>query len=173
MKYQISNPIRSDKPFVYNGSYNPDEVFCTISWNIKDLLDFMNSKGFPLTDENIGFVLNSCFAQTLVDRSIEEDWEIFEILVGDMLENQLYSDCNDLPSCDYCGKTMVAGFTTNEGCWRCCLDCFPGALQEDYGNDWRENDHEDDSDWFGGYYDYKADDGNWYDTGIFYTEWQE
>lgn len=74
-------------------------------------------------------------------------------------------------TCGECGRPMVQGFTVEGGGWYCCEDCFgDGLMDRDYPGGWRENAHEDDPRWCGGYYDYKHD-GEWHDTGIFYTEW--
>ena len=73
--------------------------------------------------------------------------------------------------CQYCGQPMIQGYTVEGGFWYCCEKCFGGMLESDYPNGWRVNDHDDDPHWIDGYYDYKDDEGNWHDTGIFYTEW--
>ena len=37
----------------------------------------------------------------------------------------------------------------------------------------RTNDHEGDDEWDGGYYDeWSKESRKWYDTGLFYTEWE-
>ena len=72
--------------------------------------------------------------------------------------------------CSYCGEPMIDGYTVEGGFWYCCEGCFPKMLEKDYPEGLRENLHEDDSHWCGGYYDY-LHDGKWLDTGIFYTDW--
>lgn len=74
-------------------------------------------------------------------------------------------------TCDCCGKPFSEGFTVEGGFWYCCEECFGDELMNrDYPDGWRENQHEDDPHWCGGYYDFMHE-GEWLDTGIFYTEW--
>lgn len=74
-------------------------------------------------------------------------------------------------TCNYCGKPMTEGFMVEGGGWYCCDDCFEPMMNRDYPNGYRANTHDDDPCWCDGMWDYKDDDGKWYDTGIFYTEW--
>ena len=70
--------------------------------------------------------------------------------------------------CDICGIPYDMGFIAGDGEWYCCQSCFKEALDDAYGEDgWRES--EDEGEW-GGYYEYLKD-GEWEDTGIYYTEW--
>lgn len=70
--------------------------------------------------------------------------------------------------CDECGKPFDAGYTAEDGSWYCCEECFKPTMHRDYGNDWRSTDHAGDN---GGYYEYLKEDGEWEDTGVYYTEW--
>lgn len=71
--------------------------------------------------------------------------------------------------CDECGIPYDMGFMAGDGEWYCCQSCFEDVLNRDLGKDgWRESEDEGEH---GGYYEYLNDDGEWEDTGIFYTEW--
>lgn len=71
--------------------------------------------------------------------------------------------------CDECGIPYDMGFMAGDGEWYCCQNCFENVLNRDLGQDcWRESEDEGE---YGGYYEYLKDDGEWEDTGIFYTEW--
>ena len=84
MAYTRENGIMSDG-FTYEGKHRSDEVICTITWCIDDLLDMMERQGIELTDENIDYILGQRFEPTLQDRSIEEGWEIIDILVANAM----------------------------------------------------------------------------------------
>ena len=71
--------------------------------------------------------------------------------------------------CDKCGIPYDMGFMAGDGDWYCCQSCFETVMDRDYGKDgWRESEDEGE---YGGFYEYLNDDGEWEDTGIFYTEW--
>lgn len=71
--------------------------------------------------------------------------------------------------CDVCGIPYDMGFMAGDGDWYCCQSCFDKELNDSYGKDgWRESEDEGE---YGGYYEYLRPDGEWEDTGIFYTEW--
>lgn len=71
--------------------------------------------------------------------------------------------------CEVCGIPYDMGFIAGDGDWYCCQSCFKPALDKDYGEDgWRESEDEGE---YGGYYEYQNTDGEWIDTGIYYTEW--
>ena len=71
--------------------------------------------------------------------------------------------------CDECGIPYDMGFMAGDGEWYCCQSCFEDVLNRDLGKEgWRESEDEGE---YGGYYEYLNDDGEWEDTGIFYTEW--
>ena len=70
--------------------------------------------------------------------------------------------------CDECGKPMDYGYTMDDGSWYCCEECFEPAMNKDYGQgNWKST--ENTGEW-GGYYAVLKD-GEWEDTGIYYTEW--
>ncbi len=78
------------------------------------------------------------------------------------------------PICDRCGKPMQSGFTTEGGLFihgdHFCEDCFESAMDEMYGKGgWRVSESEECGE-NGGYYD-ELVDGQWIDTGFYYTEW--
>ena len=71
--------------------------------------------------------------------------------------------------CEICGIPYDMGFVGGDGEWYCCQSCFESAMDKDYGKDgWRGTDDEGE---YGGYYEYLRADGEWEDTGIYYTEW--
>lgn len=70
--------------------------------------------------------------------------------------------------CDECGKPFDAGYTAEDGSWYCCEKCFEPAMNKAYGNNWRGTD---DVGYNGGYYEYLNHEGEWEDTGIYWTEW--
>ena len=71
--------------------------------------------------------------------------------------------------CEICGIPYDMGFVGGDGEWYCCQSCFDSAMDKDYGEEgWRESDDEGE---YGGFYEYLNSDGEWEDTGIFYTEW--
>ena len=71
--------------------------------------------------------------------------------------------------CDICGRPFEAGFTADDGSWYCCEDCFENTMDTYYGEGrWRGTSEEG---IFGGFYECLDVDGKWFDTGIYYTEW--
>ena len=72
--------------------------------------------------------------------------------------------------CDRCGRTMTEGFVVGEGAIELCDECFEPWMDEACPDGWRENEHADDPCWDGGFYDEKIN-GEWEDTGIYWTEW--
>ncbi len=71
--------------------------------------------------------------------------------------------------CDACGIPYDMGFIACDGDWYCCQSCFDKELNDAYGKDgWRESEDEGE---YGGYYEFLNSNGEWEDTGIYYTEW--
>lgn len=71
--------------------------------------------------------------------------------------------------CEVCGIPYDMGFIAGDGDWYCCQNCFDAVMDKDYGEEgWRVTDEEGE---YGGYYEYRNADGEWIDTGIYYTEW--
>ena len=71
--------------------------------------------------------------------------------------------------CEVCGIPYDMGFVAGDGDWYCCQSCFETTMDKDYGEDgWRVTEEEGE---YGGYYEYRNADGEWIDTGIYYTEW--
>ena len=71
--------------------------------------------------------------------------------------------------CEECGRPFNAGYMAGNGDWYCCEDCFEKEMDDTYGKDkWRPSDEE--GEWEG-WYEYLNSNGEWEDTGIFYTEW--
>jgi hypothetical protein len=82
--YKASYTVYADE-VIYDGSYDPNETICKIEWKIADLLDMMAHHGVELTDENIERILGNRFERTLKERSIEEGWEIIDVIVDDAM----------------------------------------------------------------------------------------
>lgn len=86
-----------------------------------------------------------------------------------LIEDVLAEHKIEVRYCSECGKPYDAGYVAGDGDWYCCEDCFKGVMDRDYGEGkWRGTDEEG---CYGGYYEYLQDDGEWEDTGIYYTEW--
>lgn len=84
MKHTRESGIMSGG-YTYEGMHHHGEVICTITWLLDDLLDMMAKQGVELTDENIDHILGQRFERTLRERSIEEGWEIIDVLVSDAM----------------------------------------------------------------------------------------
>lgn len=86
------------------------------------------------------------------------------------IQDLLYDlDKTEIRFCEECGKPYDAGFMAGDGGWYCCEDCFEDVMNRDYGKGkWRGTDEEG---YYGGFYESLQDDGEWEDTGIFWTEW--
>lgn len=98
--------------------------------------------------------------QYYIDTKLDENEEVRNILEKENIE---------VVFCRTCGKPFNMGYTVDSGWWLCCEDCFEETMNNDYGKEkWRGTNKEGES---GGYYEYLDEDGNWEDTGIFYTEW--
>ncbi len=67
---------------------NNDNIIASITWTIEDLEEFLKSKGYETTDENIETLLDNRLTKTLEERSIEEGWEIIDTIFC-MCEDQL------------------------------------------------------------------------------------
>ena len=86
------------------------------------------------------------------------------------IQDILYDNYNtEIRFCDECGKPYDAGYMAGDGEYYCCEDCFEPMMNRDYGEGkWKPLDEE----WYrGGWYGYLDENGEWDDTGIFYTEW--
>lgn len=71
--------------------------------------------------------------------------------------------------CEICGIPYDMGFIAGDGEWYCCQSCFQSVMDKDYGEEgWRGTEEEGEH---GGFYEYLNSDGEWEDTGIYYTEW--
>ena len=71
--------------------------------------------------------------------------------------------------CEVCAEPMDYGFTDGGG-FCACERCFEDAMDEAWPVDWRATDagRQDDE---GGCYEALTEDGEWVDTGVYYTEW--
>jgi hypothetical protein len=87
----------------------------------------------------------------------------------EFIEDVLSAHKIEVRFCEECGKPYDAGYIAGDGDWYCCEDCFEGVMNRDYGEGkWRGTDEEG---YYGGYYEHLEDDGEWEDTGIYWTEW--
>lgn len=84
------------------------------------------------------------------------------------MADESYTDNYEYRICDYCNEPMTEGFMADGGVWYCCESCFDAAMRHDYPLGYRGTDEEGDC---GGFWEYLEADGEWYDTGIFYTQW--
>jgi len=75
---------------------------------------------------------------------------------------------HEFRTCDACGAAMDEGYT-GDGAIHVCVECFPNWMNENC-DAWRMNEHAEFPLWEGGYYD-ELIDGEWVDTGLFYTQW--
>lgn len=88
-----------------------------------------------------------------------------EEFIRDILEAQKI----EVRFCEECGKPYDAGYIAGNGDWYCCEECFEDVMNRDYGEGkWKGVDEE--GEW-GGFYAHLNDDGEWEDTGIYWTEW--
>lgn len=71
--------------------------------------------------------------------------------------------------CERCGCVMVEGFVIGDACTTLCEDCFEPWMDENCPEGWRENPSGEEGE-YGGYYD-EMIDGEWVDTGAYWTEW--
>ena len=67
---------------------NNDNIIASTTWTLEDLEEFLKSKGYETTDENIETLLDNRLTKTLEERSIEEGWEIIDTIFC-MCEDQL------------------------------------------------------------------------------------
>ena len=73
--------------------------------------------------------------------------------------------------CIHCGKPMIDGMTDGEEFYA-HEECFEAAMDAKYGKYCWQLNLDPDGGENGGYYDaYDGDANEWYDTGIYYTEW--
>lgn len=93
-----------------------------------------------------------------------------EMDITDLLNEYLYCKYKlEVRFCEVCGKPYDAGYIVGNGYWYCCEDCFETAMDCDYGKGkWRAAEEEGIYD---GWYEYLNDNGEWEDTGVYYTEW--
>lgn len=58
-----------------------NEVICTITWTVQDMLEVFEKYGIEPTEENVRAMLDHRLGRNLSDRSIEEGWQILDDLV--------------------------------------------------------------------------------------------
>ena len=86
------------------------------------------------------------------------------------IQDILYEEYGvEIRFCDKCGKPYDAGYMAGDGEWYSCEECFESVMDGYFGKGkWQPSEEEGR---YGGYYEYLNDDGEWEDTGAFYTEW--
>ena len=92
-----------------------------------------------------------------------------EMRIRDFLESRGI----EIRFCEECGKPMTRGYTTDCGDWYCCEECFEDVMNHLHGpENWRDTDEEGEQ---GGFYQCLdgGDCGEWIDTGIFWTDWND
>lgn len=90
----------------------------------------------------------------------------------DSVQDILYNlDKTEIRFCEECGRPYDCGFIAGDGEWYCCEPCFDAVMDRDYGKGkWRDTEEEG---CYGGFYEFLDDSGEWDDTGIYYTEWND
>ncbi|MED1107739.1 hypothetical protein [Bacillus paramycoides] len=73
-----------------------EEYFTVIRWHVEDLKNCFKKRGIPATEENIAIFLNSRAPKTLAERSIEEGYEIMDVLIFDLSNEFCISDKPEL-----------------------------------------------------------------------------
>lgn len=159
MSKTIVDYLRENNKFT--GCFNGYEI------TIYPIADFnwetMQFNGPKIIMEVGGYQDNKCNDKYTIE--IEDNTPMYEI------QDILYDEYNtEIRFCSECGKPYDAGYIAGDGEWYCCEDCFEDAMNNDYGKGkWRPSEQEGR---YGGWYEYlERIDDEWYDTGIFYTEW--
>ena len=135
--------------------------------NIKDYLKENGNVAVVLGNRNIGFALRDDYIIVEIENGVATD--IYELETELDIQDMMYDNYDiEVRFCCECGKPYDAGFMAGDGDYYCCEDCFEPMMDRDYGKDnWRATEEEG---YYGGFYEY-LDDGQWEDTGIYYTEW--
>lgn len=71
--------------------------------------------------------------------------------------------------CNDCGKPICEGMTDDYECYY-CSDCMDGFLKREYPLGYRKS--SDVGKW-GGWIEYKTESGEWEDTGLYETDWDD
>lgn len=66
-------------------------VFCSIHWHEDDLETIFTNNSIEPTRENLDTFINSRSPRSLEDRSVEEGWEVLEMLVKMMQDDGLFN----------------------------------------------------------------------------------
>ena len=126
-------------------------------------------KGYIGKHEVMLEIIPDCIIMTVDEEKynidISNEW-----VAQSTIQDMLYEfDKTEVRFCEECGKPYDCGFMAGDGDWYCCEDCFEDAMNKAYGKGkWRGTEEEG---YYGGFYEYLQDDGEWEDTGVFYTEW--
>ena len=141
---------------------------------IKSVVDYLTENGNFVDCIGVHEVLFELYISTItmtVDGKMKyyfyaDDKFGAQIEIQDTLYNYHKTE---IRFCEECGKPYDRGYMAGDGYWYCCEDCFDDSMNKSYGKGkWRGTDEEG---YYGGYYEALQDDGEWEDTGIFYTEW--
>ena len=139
---------------------------------MKTILDYLKENGKYTHDvENKDFTLE-LEGKVVVLKYHEHEWWIaahFSKHVEDEVIFLLDENFGiEIRFCETCGCPMDYGYTVDDGSFYCCEECFEPTMDKTYGKEnWRSTEH---SGANGGYYEY-LNNGEWEDTGIYYTEW--
>lgn len=141
---------------------------------VKNIVDYLENNGALKTYigiYNVSFELLFDYIVMVIDKDNH-----YKIDINDKFDAQqeiqdiLYDTYKtEVRFCEECGKPYDMGFMAGDGDWYCCEDCFEESMDKCYGEGkWRGTDEEGCN---GGFYESLQDNGEWEDTGIFWTEW--
>ncbi len=139
---------------------------------MKTVVDYLKENKQYIHD-----VMDAYFELELIEDEIKLKYDGKEWLIDTQIGVHAEEDIEyileqhgiEIRFCETCGSPIDQGFTTDESGWYCCEDCFEKTMDEDYGKGkWRASEDEGID---GGFYERQDEDGEWEDTGIYYTEW--
>ncbi|RDY83161.1 MULTISPECIES: hypothetical protein [Bacillus amyloliquefaciens group] len=67
-----------------------DDLFLTITWSKEDIFEVFKKKGIPMTQENFLKLKELRGDNTLLERSIDDGWEMLHIIVDSFIEEFTY-----------------------------------------------------------------------------------
>ena len=139
---------------------------------MKTVIDYLKVYGKYEQDiRDIEFSLNLVRDYLVLDCKDKRWWWQVESHrdTEDKIMDILGKEGIEIRFCEECGSPYNMGYTTDGGFWYCCEDCFERVMDKDYGKGkWRAS--EEVGEWEG-WYEALNEDGEWEDTGIYYTEW--
>ena len=79
---------------IQHGDQTNDEFFAVIRWAEDDVQEALARRDLPLTEKNIELVMDH--STTLEERSIEEGWEMLDVIISDLeYDNELDTSKED------------------------------------------------------------------------------